>query len=180
MTQTNEALLGPGNAEGASSSQPRWLATLSVIAPTAFLIAGAVSAIQAQTLASAYEGLFSWYVVAFAFYGCCGHLLPGLRERVAASIGWSSNGFQVELGAISLAVGVIGTLLLNGSWHLDALVALGAVWALFLGMAGLNHIVEVCRNQNYQFNNLCPIVWDLGVCASLLVVGFKARDGASG
>ncbi len=42
----------------------------------------------------------------FGVFGFLGHFI--FSERVARSIGWTSNGFQKELGLITLGIGVSG------------------------------------------------------------------------
>ena len=44
----------------------------------------------------------------FGIFNFIGHVI--LRKKVAKSIGWVSNGFQIELGIVSLGIGICGIL----------------------------------------------------------------------
>lgn len=44
----------------------------------------------------------------FGFFNFIGHTFK--RKSVAKSIGWATNGFQIELGFVSLGIGVCGIL----------------------------------------------------------------------
>jgi len=89
-----------------------------------------------------------------------------LRKHTAASIGWQTNGFELELAAASLGLGL-------GSFyavynHLDAMVAISIPIVAFLFLAGVNHVVEIVREGNYAPNNTLILIWDFGVSISLV------------
>ena len=64
-----------------------------------------------------------------------------MRKKVAKSIGWVSNGFQVELGFVSLGIGLCGILsywFRDGFW-LSTLIPI----TIFLIGAAFLHIKEM-------------------------------------
>ncbi len=107
-----------------------------------------------QSLISAHflicVGLFGiWNFIAHVF----------MSERVAQSIGWVSNGFQIELGFISLGIGIAGFL---GYWFKN-----GFRWAtvipystFLLGAAG-NHIKEMLLAGNFNPGNSIIVIPDI-------------------
>jgi hypothetical protein len=90
------------------------------------------------------------------------------RKHTAASIGWQTNGFELELAAVSLGIGL-------GSFyavynHMPAMVAISIPIVAFLFLAGVNHVVEIVRERNYAPNNTLILVWDFGVSISLVAL----------
>jgi hypothetical protein len=90
------------------------------------------------------------------------------RRSMAASIGWETNGFELELAAVSLGLG-LGCLyaVYQG---LEAMTAISLPVIAFLFLAGVNHVVEIVRKRNYAPNNTLILVWDFGVSASLVAL----------
>lgn len=84
-----------------------------------------------------------------------GHLLRS--EAVAASIGWSSNPFQIEIGYANLGLGIAG---LTAPW-----LGAGGAWAVacfyapFTWGAAAGHVREIRRTGNLAPNNAGPILW---------------------
>ncbi|MFD1411112.1 DUF6790 family protein [Lapidilactobacillus gannanensis] len=92
----------------------------------------------------------------FGFFNFIGHVL--LRKKVAQSIGWVTNGFQIELGIVSLGIGICGIL---SYWFRDGfwLATLIPV-AVFLIGAGVLHIKEMMRDKNFNSGNVTIIMPD--------------------
>jgi hypothetical protein len=89
-------------------------------------------------------------------------------NSMAASIGWKSNGFQHELAAVSLGLGLACFYAVyNG---LSAMTTVSIPIIAFLFLAGVNHVVEIVRKQNYAPNNTLILIWDFGVSISLVAL----------
>lgn len=89
-------------------------------------------------------------------------------KKMAASIGWKTNGFQYELAAASLGLGLA---CYYAAYHsLEAWVAVTISVVCFLVLAGLNHIKEILREGNYAPNNTMILLWDFGLPISLVVL----------
>ena len=89
-------------------------------------------------------------------------------KSMAKSIGWKTNGFQYEIAAVSLGLGL-------GCFYavyrgVDAWVAISLPIISFLLLAGVNHLVEIVKKKNYAPNNTLILIWDFGVPISLLVL----------
>jgi hypothetical protein len=107
----------------------------------------------------------------FGLFNFVGHSL--LSERVARGIGWASNGFQKELGFVSLGIGICGILCY---WFRDGLW-LGTIIvtsAFLLGAAAL-HVVEIVRKKNFNRGNTWIIIPDLLIPSVLIVLYVLAR-----
>ena len=89
-------------------------------------------------------------------------------KKTAASIGWKTNGFQYELAAVSLGLGIAS--FYAGRHGLDAWVTAAIPIITFLVLAGLNHIKEIIRDKNYAPNNTLILIWDFGMPISLAVM----------
>jgi hypothetical protein len=89
-------------------------------------------------------------------------------KKMAASIGWKTNGFQYEIAAVSLGLG-LGCL--YAAYHgLEAWVAISLPVISFLFLAGLNHLKEIIKEKNYAPNNTMILVWDFGLPISLAIL----------
>lgn len=89
-------------------------------------------------------------------------------KKMAASIGWKTNGFQYELAGFSLGLGLAS---LYAAYHgLEAWVAVAIPTISFLVLAGLNHVKEIVRDGNYAPNNTMILIWDFGLPLSLAVL----------
>ena len=94
----------------------------------------------------------------FGVFGFLGHFI--FSERVAQSIGWTSNGFQKELGLITLGMTN------NGQNSLPLLIVL----SFFLIGAGINHIRELITSHNTNAGNVVIILPDFLIPITLLVL----------
>jgi hypothetical protein len=86
-------------------------------------------------------------------------------KKMAASIGWKTNGFQYEIAAVSLGLGI-------GSFYAvyhgrEAWIAISLPIISFLFLAGLNHLKEIIKQKNYAPNNTMILLWDFGLPISL-------------
>jgi len=89
-------------------------------------------------------------------------------KKMAKSIGWKTNGFQYEIAAVSLGLGL-------GCFYAvyrgaEAWVAVSLPIISFLLLAGVNHVVEIVKKKNYAPNNTLILIWDFGVPISLIVL----------
>jgi hypothetical protein len=89
-------------------------------------------------------------------------------KSMAASIGWVTNGFQKELAAVSLGIGLACFYsVYNG---LAAMTTVSIPIIAFLFLAGVNHVIEIVRKHNYAPNNTLILIWDFGVSISLVAL----------
>ena len=89
-------------------------------------------------------------------------------KKMAASIGWVTNGFQYEIAAVSLGLGIACFYALyHGK---EAWVAISIPIITFLFFAGINHVVEIIRKKNYAPNNTLILIWDFGISISLAIL----------
>lgn len=87
-------------------------------------------------------------------------------KKMAESIGWKTNGFQYEIAAVSLGLG-LGCF--YAVYHgVEAWVAISIPIFTFLLLAGLNHLKEIITKKNYAPNNTLILIWDFGLPLSLL------------
>lgn len=93
---------------------------------------------------------------------------------MAKSIGWVSNGFQKEIGVISLGIGVSGVYsgLVDGDRGCLPLVI---VLVFFLVGAGVNHIREALKEGNHKVGNVLIILPDFLIPLTLLALLFLVR-----
>ncbi|MFZ4584382.1 MAG: DUF6790 family protein [Acidimicrobiia bacterium] len=96
-------------------------------------------------------------------------------KKTAASIGWVTNGFQYELAAASLGMGLACLYAITKG--AEALVTISIPVIAFLFLAGVNHVVEIVRERNYAPNNTLILVWDFGMSISLAVLCIAVTKG---
>lgn len=102
----------------------------------------------------------------FGFWNFMGHVF--MSERVAQSIGWVSNGFQIEIGFVSLGMGIAGILCYwfrNGFWW----ATLIPYSTFLLGAAG-NHIKEMIEKGNFNPGNSIIVIPDILMPLTILVL----------
>lgn len=93
-----------------------------------------------------------------------------LAKKTAASIGWTTNGFQYEIAFVSLGMGL--ACLYAGQNSKEAWIAVTIPTVTFLFLAGVNHLIEVVREKNYAPNNTLILIWDFGMPISLVALLF--------
>jgi len=93
-----------------------------------------------------------------------------LAKQTAANIGWQTNGFQYELGFVSLGIGIAGI------WaaYLDesAWFVLSIVISVFLLGAAANHIREMATDRNLNPGNTLVLLYDIALPVSLWALYF--------
>jgi hypothetical protein len=112
----------------------------------------------------------------FGIFNFIGHVI--LSERVAKSIGWVSNGFQIELGIVSLGIGICGILCY---WIRDNFwIATSIPFSVFLFGATILHIKEIIVDGNFNAGNVVIIIPDfimpLTIIILLLVNRLKVKN----
>ena len=93
-----------------------------------------------------------------------------LAKKTAASIGWTTNGFQYEIAFASLGLGL--ACLYAGNNGKEAWIAVSLPTFTFLFLAGVNHLIEIVREKNYAPNNTLILIWDFGMPISLVALLF--------
>lgn len=89
-------------------------------------------------------------------------------KKIAASIGWKTNGFQYEIAFVSLGIGIACFYALTHG--IDAMATISIPIISFLFLAGLNHLYEIIKKKNYSPNNTLILLWDFGLPISLAVL----------
>jgi len=93
----------------------------------------------------------------FGLFNFVGHVI--MREKVAESIGWVSNGFQIELGIVSLGIGICGIMCY---WFRDGFwIATVIPFSIFLFGAAVLHIEEIIKLKNFNTGNVIIILPDV-------------------
>jgi hypothetical protein len=92
-------------------------------------------------------------------------------KKMAASIGWKTNGFQYELSFVSLGLGLGCFYAINHG--VSALVTSAIPIIVFLFLAGVNHVKEIIAQKNYAPNNTLILVWDFGMSISLALLALS-------
>jgi hypothetical protein len=90
------------------------------------------------------------------------------RRSMAASIGWQTNGFELEIAAVSL--GLAGGCFYAVYHGIEAMVTIAFPIVAFLFLAGVNHVVEIVRKKNFAPNNTLILVWDFGIPISIVAL----------
>lgn len=102
----------------------------------------------------------------FGIFNFIGHVLK--RKSVAKSIGWVSNGFQIELGFASLGIGICGILcywIRDGFW-----LATIIPFTTFLLGAAILHIHEMIMKKNYAIGNTIIVLPDILMPITLVIL----------
>ncbi|MBV8464259.1 MAG: hypothetical protein JO368_13260 [Acidimicrobiales bacterium] len=86
-------------------------------------------------------------------------------RKTARLIGWQTNGFQYELGFVSLGLGIAGVY--ASSHGPQSWIAVTIPTTTFLFFAGVNHVVEMVRKHNFHPGNTIVCVSDFGLPISL-------------
>ena len=102
----------------------------------------------------------------FGLFNFVGHSL--LSEKIANRIGWISNGFQKELGYVSLGIGFCGIMcyFFRDTFWLATIIP----FSTFLLGAALLHIKEIIKTKNYKPGNTWIIVPDFLMPVTLIVL----------
>lgn len=89
-------------------------------------------------------------------------------KKTAANIGWTTNGFQYEIGFVSLGIGIAGIVASYGA--AAAWLPISIVIIVFLTLAGVNHIVEMAKAKNFAPGNSLVLLYDFGLPISLVAL----------
>ncbi len=102
----------------------------------------------------------------FGLFNFIGHSL--FSEKVANRIGWVSNGFQKELGYVSMGIGICGILcfFFRDSFWLATIIP----FSTFLLGAAFLHIKEIIKTRNYKPGNTWIIIPDILMPITLIVL----------
>ena len=89
-------------------------------------------------------------------------------QSTAKNIGWTTNGFQYELGFVSIGLGIAGVIAayLGGtSW-----LVLSIVLSVFLLGAAALHVKEMIRDRNFALGNTWVLLYDISLPVSLIAL----------
>lgn len=90
-------------------------------------------------------------------------------KKTAEGIGWTTNGFQYEVGFANLAIGVACLVAsyqaLPEAWTIGAIAV-----SVFYVLAGINHVVGIVRDRNLAPGNSLILISDFGVPISLWIL----------
>jgi hypothetical protein len=114
-------------------------------------------------------GYLRWILYFTGFVMIFSSVMHSIFARsMAASIGWTTNGFQYELAAVSLGLG--GACFYAVHNGIEAMVTVSIPIVSFLFLAGVNHVFEIVRKKNYAPNNTMILIWDFGIPVSLVAL----------
>jgi hypothetical protein len=122
---------------------------------------GSLTLVEALTL-----GHLVFTVGFFGLFNFVGHVI--FRKKVAKQIGWESNGFQVELGIVSMGIGISGILcywIRDGFWFATTIP-----FSIFLIGAGILHIIEIIKNKNFNIGNTWIIIPDFLMPITIIIL----------
>jgi hypothetical protein len=97
--------------------------------------------------------------------GFTGHVFNS--EQIAAQLGWVSNGFQKELGFVSLGIAIAG--FLCARYKKEFWLAVIIILSTFYLGAAANHIYEMQLFNNFNPLNVFPMISDIIIPLSLIV-----------
>ncbi len=106
-----------------------------------------------------------WLPVGIAFL-VSGVMHTVFAKRTSKMIGWQTNGFQYEIGFVSLGLGIAGVWSTYMSSS-DAWVIMAIPTTTFLVLAGINHVIEIVREKNYAPGNTLILISDFGTPITL-------------
>lgn len=110
-----------------------------------------------------------WLLYFAGFVFCFSAIMHSVfRKKMAASIGWQTNGFELEIAAVSLGLGIACFYAVYQG--MQAMVTVSIPIVAFLFLAGVNHVVEMVRKKNFAPNNTLILVWDFGLSISLVAL----------
>lgn len=105
--------------------------------------------------------------------GSVSHII--FAKQTARSIGWQTNGFQYEVGFANLAIGLAALYAAyqdeRAAWATASIAA-----GVFLGLAGINHVIEMFRERNFKPGNSVILVSDFGIPISLVALLIATRS----
>ena len=93
-----------------------------------------------------------------------------LAKKTAAQIGWETNGFQYEIGFVSLGLGVAGIMAAAGAEA--AWWPIATAQGIFLILCAINHVIEMKKSRNFAPGNTFILIYDIGLPLSYLGLYF--------
>ncbi len=88
-------------------------------------------------------------------------------KSTARNIGWQTNGFQYEIGFVSLGLGLAGIIAANSAE--PAWLPIAVAQSVFLVLAGANHVREIVKDKNLSPGNTLILLYDFGLPVSYLI-----------
>ena len=176
----------PIGTEGQEPADSRhsWLEALGRLGPLALPIVWIIAWVLALAgvEASGYHADqgFAVNALRWMFYLPAGwmFLVSGVMHtkyanKTASWIGWKTNGFQYELGFVSFGLGLAG---IYASLHeSQAWITMAIPTSTFLFFAGVNHVIEMVRERNFNPGNTFVCISDFGLPISLWGLLFAAH-----
>jgi len=95
-----------------------------------------------------------------------GFMQTVFAKSTAEEIGWTSNGFQYELGFASWGLGLGGILASTRGW--DTWLVMTVASSVFLLFCAVQHVVQIIREKNFKPGNTLVLFCDFGLPASLI------------
>lgn len=92
-------------------------------------------------------------------------------NKIAQSIGFKSNPFQLEVGFCDLSFGIVG--LLAPYYSPDFWWAIILFSSLYRIGCGLGHIRQIIIEKNYAINNTAILIVNFGVPLALMLMYFS-------
>lgn len=89
-------------------------------------------------------------------------------KNTAAQIGWTTNGFQYEIGFVSLGLGVAG--IVAAAMDSDAWLPIALAQGIFLILCAVNHVKEMRDSRNFAPGNTLILIYDIGLPVSYLAL----------
>jgi hypothetical protein len=187
MAIREQDLVGPGAATAARpdvTTGRSWKDSVGRLGPLAlplvWLVAWVLAVAGVQASGYHPDQGFAVNALRWMFYLPAGwmFIVSGLMhtkyaEKTAALIGWKTNGFQYELGFVSFGLGIAGiyaSLHESQSW-----ITMAIPTTTFLVFAGVNHVVEMLKNGNFNPGNTVVCISDFGLPISLWALLFAAH-----
>jgi hypothetical protein len=176
--------VGERPGPGASPAGVKPLTTISrmgvLVLPIVWIVAWVLALTQVQASGFHAGQGFSVNAIRWMLYLPAGwmFIVSGLMhtkfaKRTAEMIGWQTNGFQYELGFVCFGLGIAGV---YASTHgSQSWIAVTIPTTTFLVFAGINHVVEMVRDHNYNPGNTFVCISDFGIPVSLWALLFSAH-----
>lgn len=132
---------------------------------TLFDVAAPGSGVDETTMESAMRWLL--FIPGGFMFLASGVMHTVFAKSTAKSIGWQTNGFQYEIGFVSLGLGAAGIIAANSSE--PAWLPIAVAQSIFLVLAGVNHIREMVKVKNFAPGNTLILLYDFGLPLSYLI-----------
>ena len=96
-----------------------------------------------------------------------------LAKGTAKQIGWETNGFQYEIGFVSLGLGIAG--IVAAASDPAAWWPIAIAQGVFLALCAVNHVREMRTTRNFAPGNTLILIYDIGLPVSYLALYFALR-----